>query len=641
MQGKVDKQAHTPPVNQPLATRTPWLVLLVSMIVTIIVWQYSNIYLAERANERFAFRCEQIVEAVTEHMHDYEQVLRGGVGLWLSTPEVSRQQWHAYVDNAHLGFNYPGIQNMGIAFPVRAEEKDAHVAKIRAEGIPNYSIYPAQPERPFYVNLAYVEPFSGRNLRAVGFDMYTNPQRRAALDRAIEQGTPSMSGMVKLAQETENDAQYGFVMYFPIFHQGMPQRNASERRAAIRAIVVGAFRANDLMRSIFASNAEDFELEIFDDGILKPENRLYASFKQSEAPASAFVRTELVELSGHKWLLRIRGNQHFLASVSSLQSTVILAAGILLNIALFATLTSLSSRERRARWLAEEMTRDLFDKESHFGRIISSSSEAIVSMTPNGQVTSWNPAATKIFGYDEAAALRLPVQALLHNDQDQEEYGVLQQLADGNLFQHFETRYQHRDGHWVDVAVSPSLQHDADGKLIGATLIMRDISERKQAKKQLFDLQYQMLQWVEELPIGLFVLNQDGKTHYANRRAMSLLGRGIKHDAEPEDLAELYSVYREGTDELYPTDELPVVQALAGKVCMIDDIEIALENGRRKLKVWGQPVFSADGKVEFGVAAFEDITERKLALEIQALYADIVASSHDAIMSIKLDGTIT
>ena len=168
----------------------PWMVLVLSLLLTAAACYFSSQDVEHRARERFSFRVSQVTATVKGRMLEYEQVLRGGVGLFLVTPSVSRRQWHDYVTNAEMSVHYPGIQNMAISVPVPAAQKQKHIDAVRAEGFPQYTIRPEQPERPLYHSLVYVEPFSDRNLRAFGFDMYTNPVRRAAMDRAIDQGLP-------------------------------------------------------------------------------------------------------------------------------------------------------------------------------------------------------------------------------------------------------------------------------------------------------------------------------------------------------------------------------------------------------------------------------------------------------------------
>ncbi len=337
----------------------PWVVFVMSLFLTAAACYFSNQNVENKARERFAFRVIQVTDAVKGRMLEYEQVLRGGVGLFMVSPSVSRKQWRDYVSNADMATHYPGIQNMAVSLPVPAAQKQKHIESVRAEGFPDYTIRPELPERPIYHTLIYDEPFSGRNLRAFGFDMYTNPVRRAAMDRAIDQGLPTVSGMVTLAQETNQDVQHGFIYCMPVYRSGQTLANSEQRREALQVLVCGAFRLNDLMRGIFGASTNDMELEIFDNGVIRQDSRMYSSFGTASLPQTQYKNAVTIEVGGRPWSLQVSANKKFLDSVASVQTIVVTVAGILLNFALFVTLHSLSGRERKARELAEEMTHEL------------------------------------------------------------------------------------------------------------------------------------------------------------------------------------------------------------------------------------------------------------------------------------------
>jgi PAS domain S-box-containing protein len=365
-----------------------WLVLLIGFSTTFVVWRLSNRDIAEQTKERFDSRAEQIVTAVEQRMHAYEQVLRGGVGLFRTGPTITQHQWHEYVENVNLAQNYPGIQNFAVDFPIPAAEKNAHIAQVRAEGHPEYSITPEQPERPVYHSLVYVEPFGGRNLRAFGFDMYTNPVRREAMDRAIDLGLPSVSGMVRLAQETNVDVQHGFIYCLPVYHTGRLAVTPDQRRAALRALVCGGFRANDLMRGIFGARTSDMELEVF-DGAITPETRMYNSSEHGEEIAvSTLSHTRPVEIGGRTWNLRISANQAFINSISWTQSQLVMVSGTLLSFALFLGLGFWFDIERR--------TQESVRRNSHiFNAVQDAVKEGLLVINKSGIVISSNPTAAQ------------------------------------------------------------------------------------------------------------------------------------------------------------------------------------------------------------------------------------------------------
>lgn len=121
---------------------------------------------------------------------------------------------------------------------------------------------------------------------------------------------------------------------------------------------------------------------------------------------------------------------------------------------------------------------------------------------------------------------------------------------------------------------------------------------------------------IEALPVGVFVLEANGTPYYANRRSFEILGQDARPDVSVEELAHAYRVYREGTQELYPTQEMPIVRALAGEQSWVDDAVIVREDGTRvPVEVWASPLYDWSGTLRYALTAFQDISERRRAEE--------------------------
>ncbi|HBB33264.1 MAG TPA: adenylate cyclase [Cyanobacteria bacterium UBA8803] len=125
--------------------------------------------------------------------------------------------------------------------------------------------------------------------------------------------------------------------------------------------------------------------------------------------------------------------------------------------------------------------------------------------------------------------------------------------------------------------------------------------------------QRRLAQFLEAVPIGVFVVDASGKAYYANQMAKQILGRGIMSDLTGLDLLEIYQVYLAGTEQLYPSDRQPIVSALKGKSATVDDVEIHQGDKIIPLEVWATPIFNEKGEVVYAIAAFQDITDRKRA----------------------------
>jgi len=111
--------------------------------------------------------------------------------------------------------------------------------------------------------------------------------------------------------------------------------------------------------------------------------------------------------------------------------------------------------------------------------IVDSSDDAIVSKTLDGIITSWNPAAERIFGYTAAEAVGQSIFIIIPPDRVEEERDVLARLRAGQSIDHFETVRRRKDGTLTNISLSVSPVRDARGRVIGASKIARDIGERR------------------------------------------------------------------------------------------------------------------------------------------------------------------
>jgi PAS domain S-box-containing protein len=114
--------------------------------------------------------------------------------------------------------------------------------------------------------------------------------------------------------------------------------------------------------------------------------------------------------------------------------------------------------------------------------IVESSDDAIISKTLEGIITSWNPAAERIFGYSAAETIGRPLLMLFPADQRDEEAKILTRLKHGDRTDHFETVRIRKDGRRIDVSVTISPLRDGAGNIIGASKIARDITDRKSSE---------------------------------------------------------------------------------------------------------------------------------------------------------------
>jgi PAS domain S-box-containing protein len=125
--------------------------------------------------------------------------------------------------------------------------------------------------------------------------------------------------------------------------------------------------------------------------------------------------------------------------------------------------------EEEARWLAA---------------IVESSDDAIIGKNLDGIITSWNKGAERIFGYLAEEVIGKSVMILIPPDRHNEEPAILQRLRRGERVDHYETVRRRKNGSLIDISLTVSPVRAVDGRIIGASKIARDITERKRAKRK-------------------------------------------------------------------------------------------------------------------------------------------------------------
>jgi PAS domain S-box-containing protein len=162
----------------------------------------------------------------------------------------------------------------------------------------------------------------------------------------------------------------------------------------------------------------------------------------------------------------------------------------------------------------------------------------------------------------------------------------------------------------------------------------------KEAEEAVRATEKKLAQFLEAASIGVFVMDADARPYYANKKAKEILGKGIVPTSNTEELSEVYQAYLAGTMQLYPTDKLPIVQALKGKVSSVDDMEIHQGGNIIPIEVWGTPIFDEQGNVVYAIATFQEITERRRAEEKLLLTQFSVEHAVEAIFWIASDARI-
>jgi PAS domain S-box-containing protein len=456
--------------------------LVVGAAVTIHAWRDAEDTVAVGAQREFETQAASIGDALRGRMIDYAQVLRGGAGLFAASHVVTRQEWRAYVEALRIELSYPGIQALGVIFEYDEPELAAHVESMRREGFRRYAVRPPGVRRQ-YAPVVYTEPQNERNLRVLGFDMYFEPARRAAINRARDTGEPAISGKVTLQQEGDSDAQPGVLMFLPVYRKDLPSDRIEDRRSGVVGYLYAAFRTRDLMGGALGA-IPNVRIEVFDGLMPDTTGLLYDS-----APALVgelhphYVKTMQMVVQDRIWTLRATSLPQFEKAIDRTRPNATIAAGVAVSLLLSALVWALATLRERALRLARSMTAELRDSRERLSLALEGSDLALFDFdVTSGRVTLSPRWSVLLGGRAEVTTTTIEkLRELVHPDDMPRVREALARTLKGETpFYHVEHRVLTSDGTWKWIASHAKVtERGDDGLATRITGTNADISARK------------------------------------------------------------------------------------------------------------------------------------------------------------------
>ena len=344
------------------------LVLFILLAFSFAAFQGARTASIDRRSKIFESRVQKLTADLKNRMTDYIQILKGCQGLFYASDSVTANDWKIYTNNLKVSENYPGIQ--AIAYAPYISRKQTSILEQRIHlGKPNFRIKTSL-KNEYLTPILYIEPFTKRNLRAWGYDLYSNPIRREAIDRAILTGEAAITKKIILVQESSNNAQQGFLIFLPIYKIGQNFHSQVSRRQNASGVVVNVFRANDLMNVLFKPYT-DLNIQVYDGTEIKPANLLYNT--NSLINANFFLNARRfnfksitnISIAGNPWSIVVTPNLQFGSVLEKQQPGLILVFGLSISVLLFMlTFNGI----RRQSEIAEELlvSKSLESKKDEF-----------------------------------------------------------------------------------------------------------------------------------------------------------------------------------------------------------------------------------------------------------------------------------
>jgi signal transduction histidine kinase len=288
--------------------RFPLAVVLIGLAATAVAAILTSRAIGAVDELRFELAVDGLHDSIRARLETYIALLRAGAGVAVGPDGLTAAEFKAFTDGLELRRWYPGIQGIGYTARIAPDRLAAVLDARRREGDPGFEVWPPEPRDEFHAIL-YLAPLDRRNQQAIGYDMFTEETRRAAMIRARDTGEPALSGMVELVQEIDDDKQPGFLIYVPVYGgAGVPPTIAA-RRDRLRGFVYSPFRAGDLFDGILGRGRNvriGFSLFDGDPGA----GRLLFETPGGSA-GSRFQTARRLEIAGRQWTTTIFSTEAF------------------------------------------------------------------------------------------------------------------------------------------------------------------------------------------------------------------------------------------------------------------------------------------------------------------------------------------
>lgn len=624
-----------------------WVILCICLCLLVFA-QYTLLQqVTDQAEKEFDEQSHLFISTIVKRLNQHEQILLGGVGLFNASTSVERDEWHDYVARLQLTKTYPGIQGIGFSQIIRPEELAAHTARVRAEGFPEYAVRPPG-ERALYTSIIYLEPFSGRNLAAFGYDMMSEETRAKGLRLAVDENETVITSKVKLVQETQGKPQAGFLMYVPVYRKHMPVDTAAERWAALEGFVYSPYRMNDLMRGIMGQQIPQLDFTIHDGETADDNSLMYNSAEDADTQSSGHTprfRTQLpLYAYKHNWTVLFRSRPEFEAGYPlSLNIPMLIMGGgtsILVFLLISLLIMRRSQAEKQTLLLEETVssrTGQLSEALKFLTAMLDNAGHAVIVTNTEGIITVFNNKAETMLGYPAEEIVNKKTPAVFHDLQEvvtrarifSAELGI--KLEPGfevfvaksrrHLPNEYEWTYVRKDGSRFPVFLTITAIHNNENTITGFLGIAADISAQKMAEQALRENAEHLQAILDNVVDGIITINEQGVIQSYNQSAETIFGYTSKevignniNMLMPEPYQSAHDGYLENYRATGVARIIGIGREVEGqrKDGSIFPLDLAISQSTHQ----GQPIF---------IGLVRDITERKRIEKMKSEFVSTVS----------------
>ncbi|MDD3723521.1 MAG: CHASE domain-containing protein [Lutibacter sp.] len=336
------------------------------LIITAILASYAKKDDDEHNKQRLEIGAVDMQIRIQSMLNAQVQFSRSAASFFMSSDSVTRDDWKQFVEKSKITKYLNGFQGIAYIMIVPNNQREAHIQHFKEIVSNDYTIFPTSVEE-VYTPIVYIEPLQDTNIKALGFNVSTNPRMRKAIEKARDSNKSMLTDRVTLIQEGIKETDTGFVMYSPIYKKNSPINTVEERRVAIKGWTASSFRMVNFMKDLYNQpNSEEHNqlyLKVYDGDSISKESLLYDNKNTLNENSVELTSNTLllpIELNGKKWTLQFTQAKITQTFVS--MPFIVLVGGIAISLLSSLLIFFLINTATFAKQMAKKLTIDLLDK---------------------------------------------------------------------------------------------------------------------------------------------------------------------------------------------------------------------------------------------------------------------------------------
>lgn len=327
-----------------LSLKRPWIpyvIFVVALLLTTVTTFYVNHILQERDKLRFGSSVQETQDAIVNEMEIYTTLLRGAASFFTANGDATGSEFETYVNRLRLQKFYDGIQGIGYIQHLTNDQKSSFLESFNNDDTNTLAIKP-DGEREEYNVIVYLEPKNSLNQAAIGLDIYNDPIRLDALQRARDTAKPVTSKSVILTKTTKT-RQPCFFIFLPIYESTNVPATVAERRDKITGYVFSPFRSDIVFtKELNSPSLPSLTYKIYDGMTTDEKHLVYDSVDTNNKTAleynPLFQTTRHLTIDGETWTIVYTNNPTFEQASQKNLPPFIFLGGVLVSF-LFFTLS--------------------------------------------------------------------------------------------------------------------------------------------------------------------------------------------------------------------------------------------------------------------------------------------------------------